>query len=154
MSFASGNSERNTTKNCAKLFLLACAMVNISKERKRENSLRENVKSVDALHVLSRPHSLFSISLSNAWYDKWAVLSGLETTAHCIKSGFLRLQKEAKTRQWKAMKNILKVNWIQNKNIWAAYARKNNQALTKCKLLKRPGEVGRGGGVWGGWEVW
>ena len=65
MSFVSGNSERNTTKNYA-LFLLACAMVNISKERKRENWLRENVKSVDALHVLSRPHSLFSISLSNA----------------------------------------------------------------------------------------
>ena len=45
MSFVSVNSERNTTKNCAKLFLLACAMVNSSKERKRGNSLRENVKN-------------------------------------------------------------------------------------------------------------
>ena len=77
MSFFSVNSERNTTKNCA-LFLLACAMVNISKARKRENWLRENVKSVDALHLLSRPQSLFSISLSDARHAGY-VLSGLET---------------------------------------------------------------------------
>ena len=54
MSFVSVNSERNTTKNCA-LFLLACAMVNISKKRKRENWLRENVKSVDALTNVGSP---------------------------------------------------------------------------------------------------
>ena len=71
MSFVSVNSERNTTKNCA-LFLLACAMVNIWKERERENWPGENVKSVDALHVLARRQSLFSISLSNA-YDTQAM---------------------------------------------------------------------------------
>ena len=60
MNFVSVNSERNTTKNCA-LFLLACAMADISKERKRENWLRE--KSVDAFHLLFRPQSLLSISL-------------------------------------------------------------------------------------------
>ena len=54
MSFVSVNSERNTTKKCA-LFLLAFAMVNISMERKRENSLRENVKNVDALTSVSLP---------------------------------------------------------------------------------------------------
>ena len=54
MSFVSVNTERNTTKNCA-LFLPACAMVNISKERKRENSLRENVKNVDALTSVGSP---------------------------------------------------------------------------------------------------
>ena len=59
MSFVSVNSERNTTKNCAKLFLLACAMVNISKERKRENSLRENVKNVDALTSVGSPTIYF-----------------------------------------------------------------------------------------------
>ena len=55
MSIVSVNSERNTTKNCAKFFLPACAMVNISKERKRENSLRENVKNVDALTIVGSP---------------------------------------------------------------------------------------------------
>ena len=54
MSFVSVNSERNTTKNRA-LFLLTCAMVIISKERKRENSLRENVKYVDALTSFGSP---------------------------------------------------------------------------------------------------
>ena len=71
MSFVSVNSERNTTKNCA-LFLLACAMVNISKERERENWPGENVKNVDALHVLAGRQSLFSISLSNT-YDTQAM---------------------------------------------------------------------------------
>ena len=66
MSFVSVNSERNTTKNCV-LFLLACAMVNIWKERERENWPGENVKSVDALHVMAHRQSLFSISLSNAY---------------------------------------------------------------------------------------
>ena len=46
--------------------------------------------------------------------------------AHCIQSGFSLLLKEAKIRQWKAVKNILKVNWIENKNISASYARENN----------------------------
>ena len=55
MSFVSLNSERNTTKNCAKLFLLACAMVDISKERKRENSLHKNVKNEDALTSVGSP---------------------------------------------------------------------------------------------------
>ena len=55
MSFVSVNSERNTTKNCSKLFLPACAMANISKERKRENSRRENVKNVDALTSVGSP---------------------------------------------------------------------------------------------------
>ena len=65
MSFFSVNGESDTHKKGA-MFLLACAIVNISKARKRENWLRENVKSVDALHLLSRPQSLFSISLSDA----------------------------------------------------------------------------------------
>ena len=68
MSFVSVNSERDTTKNCAKLFLPVCAMVNISKERKRENSLRENVKNVDALtRQCWLAYNLFFLSLlSNA----------------------------------------------------------------------------------------
>ena len=36
--------------------------------------------------------------------------------AHCIQSGFSLLQKEAKTRQWKVVKNILlksELNWKQ-----------------------------------------
>ena len=57
MSFVSVNSERNTTKNCA-LFLLACATVTVTVTvtvRKRENSLRENVKNVDALTSVGSP---------------------------------------------------------------------------------------------------
>ena len=77
MSFFSVNGESDTKKNGAS-FLLACAIVNISKARKRENWLRENVKSVDALHVLSRPQFLFAISLSDARHAGY-VLSGLET---------------------------------------------------------------------------
>ena len=65
MSFVQLNSERDTIKNCA-LFLLACATADTSKENEREDWPGENVKSVDALHVLSHPPSLFSISLSNA----------------------------------------------------------------------------------------
>ena len=72
MSFVSVNSARDTMKSCA-LFLLACAMADISKESEREDWLRENVTSVDAIHVLSCPQSLFSISLSNTWYDTWAM---------------------------------------------------------------------------------
>ena len=54
MSFVSVNSERNTTNNCA-LFVLACAMVNIWKERKMENSLHEIVKNEDALTSVGSP---------------------------------------------------------------------------------------------------
>ena len=64
MSFVSVNSARDTMKSCS-LFLLACAMADISKESEREDWLRENVTIMDAIHVLSRPQSLFSISLSN-----------------------------------------------------------------------------------------
>ena len=64
MSFVSLNNARDTMKSCA-LFLLACAMADIPKESEREDWLRENVTSVDAIHVLSCPQSLFSISLSN-----------------------------------------------------------------------------------------
>ena len=78
MSFVSVNSERDTTKNCA-LFLLACAMVNISKKRKRGTWLRENIKSVDPLHVLSRPPCLFSISLSNAYHAGYVLLETMPT---------------------------------------------------------------------------
>ena len=53
MSIVSVNSERNTIKNCA-LFLLACATVTVT-VRKRENSLRENVKNVDALTSVGSP---------------------------------------------------------------------------------------------------
>ena len=94
------NSERDTTKNCAKLFLPACAMVNISKERKRENSLRENVKNVDALTSVSlRTISFFYLytfeCLTHSLFVVW-----LQTNIdHCIPSGFLLLQKEAKTRE-------------------------------------------------------
>ena len=99
MSFVSVNSERNTTKKCA-LFLLACAMVNISMERKRENSLRENVKNVDALTSVSlRTISFFYLytfeCLTHSLFVVW-----LQTNIdHCIPSGFLLLQKEAKTRE-------------------------------------------------------
>ena len=111
MSFAPGNSERNKTKNYA-LFLPACAMVNISKERKRENSLRENVKSVDALHVLSRPQFLFSISLSNAWHASY-VLSGLETMPTVFSLGFYCCKRRLKLDDEKQWKIYLK--WIEYK---------------------------------------
>ena len=96
MSFVSvNNSERDTIKNCA-LFLPACATAEISKKSEREDWLRENVTIMDAIHVLSCPQSLFSISLSNACYDTWAVLSGLEITAHCISLGFYRCKRKLK----------------------------------------------------------
>ena len=50
------------------------------------------------------------------------------------------------------MQNILKVNWIENKDISASYAKENNYALTSLKLLKRPGGSGGGGGVVAGFD--
>ena len=54
--------------------------------------------------------------------------------AHCIQSGFLLLQKEAKTRQWKAVKNILKVNWIENKNISASLCQGEQLGIKYCTI--------------------
>ena len=124
MSFVSVNSERDTTKTCA-------------------------------LFLLSSFCSLFSISLSNAWHAS-NVLSGLEIMRTVFSLGFYcwKSYKEAKTRQWKAVKNILKVNWIENKNISASYARENSQL--GINLIKIAQEArwkwGGGGGVVAGFD--
>ena len=124
MSFVSVNSERDTIKNCV-LFLLACTTADTSKESEREDWPGENVKSVDALHVLSHPPSLFFISLSNAWHEGY-VSSGLETMPtvfslrfHCCKRR-LKLDNE---KQWK-----IYLKWIELKTrtFQLLYARENN----------------------------
>ena len=73
-------------------------MANISKERKRENWLRENVKNVDALHVLAR-NNLFFLSPFQMPMTRGLCVVWFRNNANCIQSGFLLLQKEAKTRQ-------------------------------------------------------
>ena len=102
MSFVSVNSERDTIKNCA-LFLLACTTADTSKENERDDWPGENVKSVDALHVLSHPPSLFFISLSNAWLAGY-VMSGFETMPTVFSLGFHHCKRKLKLdneKHWK-----------------------------------------------------
>ena len=110
-------------------FLLACATADISKESEREDWLCENVTSWIPFMCCLAHNLYFLTSLPNAWYDTGYVLSGLETTAQCIKSGFLLLQKEAKTRKWKALKNILKVSEFKTRTFQLLYARENRHYL-------------------------
>ena len=90
------NSERDTIKNCA-LFLLACTTADTSKESERDDWPGENVKSVDALHALSHPPSLF-FYLPFKCLTCWLCVVSFRNIAHCIQSRFSLLQKEAKTR--------------------------------------------------------
>ena len=122
MIFVSVNSERDT------ISASLCNGRHFKRKWKGRLALWK-CNELDSIHVLSHPQSLFSISLPNAWYDTGYVLSGLETTAQCIKSGFLLLQKEAKTRKWKALKNILKVNELKTRTFQLLYARENRHYL-------------------------
>ena len=93
------------------------------------------------LQVLARLQSLFSISTFECLTHRLRVVWLQTNIAHCIQSGFLLLQKEAKTRQWKAVKNILKVNWSENKNISASYVREVNKA-NLIQIAQEAGEIG------------
>ena len=76
--------------------------------------------------------------------------------AHCIQSGFSLLQKEAKTRQWKVVKNILKVNWIENKNISASLCQGEELGINLITISQEARESGGGGagGRRGGSRFW
>ena len=77
------------------------------------------------------------------------MLSGLETIPIVFSLRFLLLQKEAKTRQWKVVKNILIVNWIQNKNI-SAYLCQGEQL--GINLVENVEEAGGKGGLVAGFD--
>ena len=96
------------------------------------------------LQVLARLQSLFSISTFECLTHRLCVFWLQTDIAHCIQSGFLLLQKEAKTREWKAVKNILKVNSIENKIISASFLCKGGQ------LAKLNSNCSRGWGNWVG----
>ena len=143
------NSERNTIKNCA-LFLLACTTADNSKENEREDWPGENVKSVDALHVLSHPPSLFFISLSNAWHAGY-VLSGLETMPTVFSLGFYCWKRKLKLDNEKQWKIYLKWIELKTRTFQLLYARENNKKISQEARGSdgREGEWGEGGVVAG-----
>ena len=71
--------------------------------------------------------------------------------AHCIQSGFSLLQKEAKTRQWKVVKNILlksELSWKQEHFSLLCQGEELgiNLITISQEARGRGGEGGRGGG--------
>ena len=142
MSFVSVNSERDTIKSCA-LFLLACATADTSKESKRDDWSGKNVKSVDALHVLSHQPSLFFISLSNAWLAGY-VMSGFETMPTVFSLGFHCCKRKLKLDNEKQWKIYLKWIELKTRTFQLLYARENKKKISQEARGSDGGE-----GEWG-----
>ena len=94
------------------------------------------------ISIFYLPFKCLTRGLCDVWF--W-------NNAHCIQSRFSPLQKEAKTRQWKAVKNILKVNWIENKNISASLYQGEELGINLITISQEArGSGGKGGQGEGG----